>query len=112
MYQVLTSNLPEIEKNTSNDWTIHSEEPMPFIAYVPLVSDFEEEVYNFGENHPEYELRHYQDILRAYGISAGIESIQNADVSHMNGKSVMALLVCAVGAVFFQFIFHFRHKII
>ena len=98
MYQVLTGYLPEIEKNTSNDWTIHSGEPMPYIAYVPLVSDFEEEVYNFGENHPEYELGHYQDILRVNGISAGIESIQNADVSRMDGKSIMALLVCAVRA--------------
>ena len=71
---------------------------MPYIAYVPLVSDFEEEVYNFGENHPEYELGHYQDILRVNGISAGIESIQNADVSRMDGKSIMALLVCAVRA--------------
>lgn len=98
MYQTLTDYLPEIEKKSAGDWTIHSENPMPFIAYIPLVSDFEKEVYNFGENHPEYELGQYQDILRANGIVAGIESMQNADVSQMDGKSIMALLVCAVRA--------------
>lgn len=98
MYQTLTDYLPEIEKNTSGNWTIQSKEPMPYIAYIPLVGDFEEEVYNFGENHPEYGLGQYQDILRTNGISTGIESIQNADVSHMDGKSIMALLVCAVRA--------------
>lgn len=96
MYQVLTAYLSEIEKNTSGDWTVHSEEPMPYIAYIPLISDFEEEIYNFSENHPEYELGQYQDILRTNGISTGIKSIQNADVSQMDGKSIMALFVCAV----------------
>lgn len=98
MYQTLTDYLPEIEKKATGDWTIHSEKPMPFIAYIPLVSDFEEEVYNFGEKYPEYELGQYQDILRSNGIVAGIESMQNADVTQMDGKSIMALLVCAVRA--------------
>ena len=98
MYQTLTDYLPEIEKNTSGDWTVHSEEPMPFIAYIPLVGDFEEEIYNFVESHPEYELGKYQDILRANGISGGIKSIKNADVSQMDDKSVLALLVWAARA--------------
>lgn len=98
MYQTLTDYLPEVEKKAAGDWTIHSEEPMPFIAYIPLVSDFEEAVYNFSESHPEYELGHYQDILKANGIVAGVESMQNADVSQMDGKSIMALFVGAVRA--------------
>lgn len=98
MYQTLTDYLPEIERNTPGDWTIHSEESMPYIAYIPLVTDFEEEVYRFGESHPEYELGQYQNILRSNGISTGIESIQNADVSQMDDKSIMALFVCAIRA--------------
>ena len=66
--------------------------------YIPLVSDFEKEVYNFAENHPEYGLGQYQDILRENGIATGIESIKNADVSKMDDKSVLALLVWAARA--------------
>lgn len=98
MYQTLTDYLSEIEKNTSNDWTVHGEEPVPYIEYIPLVGDFEEEIYNFVESHPEYGLGKYQYILRANGISGGIESIKNADVSKMDDKSVLALLVWAARA--------------
>ncbi|MCI9200392.1 MAG: hypothetical protein HFI03_08225 [Lachnospiraceae bacterium] len=96
MYQALTDYLSEIEKNTSGDWTIHSEEPMPYMVYSLVIRHFEKEVYIFAENHPEYELNHYNDILRENGIEWGAEEMQNADVSQMDGKSVMALLMGAV----------------
>ncbi|MGN0986458.1 MAG: DUF6508 domain-containing protein [Otoolea sp.] len=96
MYQTLTDYLSEIEKNTSGDWTIHSEEPMPYRVYSPIIRRFEKEVYRFDENHPEYGLNRYIDILRANGIEWGKEVMQNADVSQMDGKSVMALLMGAV----------------
>lgn len=96
IYKTLTDYLTDIENNTSGDWIIHSEKPMPYTMYSPVIRRFEKEVYIFEENHPEYELNHYNDTLRANGIEWETKAMQNADVSQMDGKSVMALLMGAV----------------
>lgn len=60
------------------------------IVYSPIIHQVEKEVYIFAENHPEYELNHYNDMLRINGIEWGAEEMQNADVSKMDEKSVIA----------------------
>ena len=57
-----------------------------------------QEIQNFVDRYPDYELVRYQDILKQNGIEWSVESMQRADVSKLNGRCVMALLVGAYRA--------------
>lgn len=106
MYQTLTNYLPEIENDSFGKWVVDrehkgtSEDPiqMPYVSFSDMVRHFEEDVYNFQSNHPEYELNHYSDILRENGIEWGTKSMQEADVSALDGKCIMALILGAIRA--------------
>ena len=71
---------------------------MPFVAYSKMVRQFEKAVYRFAENHPEYKLNQYGDILKKHGIDWGNDSMDAVYDSHVDGQCVMALLMGAVRA--------------
>lgn len=106
MYQPLTDYLPEIEREGFGNWIIDKyndgtpENPiqMPYIEYSQIIRRFIHDVYSFQENHPEYGLNRYSDILKENNLEWGKESMQKADVSTLGGKCIMALLVAAVRA--------------
>lgn len=106
MYQTLTNYLPEIESDGFGKWIVDKdndgtpENPiqMPYVEYSQVVRRFIHDIYSFQENHPEYGLNHYSDILRENNLEWGKESMQKADVSALDGKCIMALLVAAVRA--------------
>lgn len=112
VYTALTDYLSELENDALGEWYIDPkivdlitdnkkpEEPfqIPYVSYSKLVRRFMKDVYQFGENHSEYELNRYSDTLRANGIEWEEESMRNADVSQMDGKVVMALILGAVRA--------------
>ena len=50
------------------------------------------------KEHPEYELTKYEEILKSNGLEWSLHSMGAADVSHADGKLVMALLVGALRA--------------
>ncbi len=52
-----------------------------------------QEIRNFVDRYPDYELVRYQDILTQNGLEWSVESMQRADASKLNGQCVMALLV-------------------
>ena len=106
MYQTLTDYLPEIESDVFGKWIVDKdndgtpENPiqMPYVEYSQVVKRFIHDIYSFQENHPEYELNRYRDILRENNLEWGKESIQKVEVSVLDGKCIMALLVGAVRA--------------
>jgi hypothetical protein len=59
---------------------------------------FIDAIYKFEEEYPEYQLTQYGEILKKYGIEWGFESMDNADISNMDGNGVMALLMAAIRA--------------
>lgn len=70
------------------------------------VTDVEQAIYNFVDEHPEYDLTHYRDILERNGLewcSLVMSELvmSEADVSELNGEAVMALLLRAVRAEHF-----------
>ena len=71
---------------------------MPYITYSNMVDHFIEDVYDFVSKHPEYELNRYHDILETNNIKWEKESMQNTDVSSLDEKCVVALLVGTVRA--------------
>lgn len=62
------------------------------------IGTFLESVQDFVDAHPELELKRYSDILEQSGLKWDMESMTNADVSALDGKTVMALVVGAYRA--------------
>lgn len=106
MYESLTTLIPVLATDNFGEWIIDKENDgtpdppiqWPFVNYGEAVRKLEEEIYRFDEEYPEFGLKRYGDILNASGIEWGTESMQRADVSSLDGKTVMALLLGAVRA--------------
>lgn len=106
VYKSLTDFLPMLEEDKIGDWMIDRvndgtpEHPiqMPFVNYSRIIQEFEDAIYNFEQMHPEYGLNHYSSILEANGIEWGMDSMSAKDVSILDGKCVIAMLLGAVRA--------------
>lgn len=71
---------------------------MPYYVYSDVVCKFEKEIYKFEEEHPEFQLNQYIDIMLLNGLKWDEEIMTNADVSDLNGQVVMALILGAIRA--------------
>ena len=71
---------------------------MPYYSYADVVCKFEKEIYKFEEEHPEFQLNQYIDIMLLNGLKWDEEIMTNADVSDLNGQVVMALILGAIRA--------------
>lgn len=106
VYKALTDYLANIEQDSCGEWVIDrkskgtAEDPiqMPYVSYSRMVQCFIHDAYQFMDDHTEYELTHYSDILRANGIEWGKQSMQEVDVSTRDGRCVMALIIGALRA--------------
>lgn len=105
-FEVLTKNIPKIKEDTFGKWGPEKqgagkmEDPLQFsyVIFTELIHDFISDLYKFCEEHPEYEHTHYGDTLNAAGIEWGSDSMKTADVTNMDAKTVIALLIGAVRA--------------
>ena len=110
IYKALTDYLPEIQHRGYGEWVVDRESrgtagdpvQMPYVSYSRMVRRFQSDVYDFIDNHPEYGLNDYQKILEENNIQWGTQSMQAADVTALDGRCVMALLVGAVRAARFS----------
>ena len=107
MFESLTKHLPAIENAEGfGNWVVDRESKgtmddpikMPYVNYGMTVADVEQAIYDFVDEHPEYELTHYRDILERNGLEWGSQAMSGADVSELDGQAVMALLLGAVRA--------------
>lgn len=106
IYRNLTDLLPLLDGNEYGDWItdrVHDGTPespiqMPFVNYSITVRKLETAVYQFMEEHPEYELNHYGEILEANGIKWDSQEMKERNVADLDGKCVMALLMGAIRA--------------
>ena len=106
MYEELTAFLPKLSTNNFGEWIVDtendgsSEHPiqLPFVNYNATVYDFIHAVYHFVDIHEDLELRAYSDILQKANIDWGAESMEQADVSTLNGQVVMALILGVIRA--------------
>lgn len=90
MYEALTDYLPKIQD--SDSWV---RDTSCYIDYTSTVNEFRKEILTFMDNHPEYELNRYIDTLRTIGTEWGARGLQKVDVSDLDGKVIMALLMAA-----------------
>ena len=106
MFEALTACLPDLEKEESGEWIIDKEndgtpehpKQFAFVDYSDAAMKVELAIYSIVDNHPELDLSSYKTILEQHGIDWGLESMTNADVSKLDAKCVMALLVGAIRA--------------
>ena len=107
MFESLTKHLPAIENAQGfGNWVVDRESKgtmndpirMPYVNYGTTVADVEQAIYDFVDEHPEYELTHYYDILERNGLEWGSQAMSGTDVSELDGRAVMALLLGAVRA--------------
>ena len=80
-----------------------------FLPTLEHVQELEDAIYAFQEDHPDFELNHYYDILERNGLKWDMSSMTEADPAVLDGQAVMALLIGAVraehfcGGAFFDF---------
>lgn len=106
MYESLTQLIPKLCEDEYGTWIIDRESKgtmddpiqMPFVGYSPAVNELERAIYAFVNEHPDYELTKYSDILESNGLKWESRSMSEADVSNTDGQLVMALLVGALRA--------------
>lgn len=94
VYKVLTDYLPNFENDSRGAWAVDYS-----IGYCTAKGGrFIKDVYSFMDEHPEYELNKYHEILKENSLGWGMKSMIEADVSTLDGKCVMALVMGAVRA--------------
>lgn len=106
VFAELTAYIPQLKGATygeviidrENEGTIAHPKQMPFVAYSRVVNDFSKSLFRCCEQHPEFDYTRYQDTLQSHGIEWDLTSMEVADVSDMDAKGVIALLVGAVRA--------------
>lgn len=63
-----------------------------------LMRDFTDTVYDFIDAHPEMKLNRYQEILNESKIEWSEESMKHAEVSLLDGRTILALIVGIIRA--------------
>lgn len=101
MYESLTQLIPKLCEDEYGTWVIDRESKgtmddpihMPFVGYSRAVVKLEQAIYAFVDEHPDYQLTKYSEILESNGMKWESRSMSEADVSNADGKLIMALLV-------------------
>ena len=81
-----------------NDGTIEHPRRMPYVNYTEMVYSFIQDIHDFSESNPEFELMCYGEILEKNGLEWKAKSMREADVSSLDAQCVLALLMGAVRA--------------
>ena len=106
MYEELTAFIPKLQDSRYGEWIIDTENDgtfehplhLPYVAYDNIVDEFLDAVDHFKEHHSEMELTCYKAILEKANIQWNEESMKAADVSSLNGQTVMAMIVGIIRA--------------
>ena len=107
MFETLTSLIPRLENergfgerpaDCGHAGTPDDPICLPSMEYTQTVRELEDSILSFVDDYPELCLTRYGEILEAAGLEWGTESMESADVSALDGQTVMALLVGAVRA--------------
>lgn len=99
--------------NKNNNGT--HEHQMPFMRYSEVIYRFIDDVHKFRDDHEAFGMNQYREVLEQYGFEWGEMSMSEVDVSEMDARGVMALIMCAVRAERFcegQLLGLFRHGVI
>lgn len=91
MYEELTAYISKFSKIRFGKKMIYENYETFFDGTPP----FWENLYRFLDSHPELKEMHYRAFLEQKGIKFEFDSMNNADVSTLDGKTVLTLIVAA-----------------
>jgi hypothetical protein len=105
-FESLTQYLPQLEEDEIGTWFIDRENDgtpehpiqMPYVNYTKTVDSFVHDVYAFMDANPDYELNRYGEILEQNGLEWNSQSMKEADVTGLEARCVMALIMGAIRA--------------
>lgn len=106
-YKLLTDYIPKLQGIDSGKWyserqigdgTIEKPFQMPHVVYPEVIYRLEDDIYTFEKKNPQYQLKAYHSIFAEYGIEWSDHSMENVDVSELDAKVVLALLLGAFRA--------------
>ncbi|OCN05229.1 hypothetical protein A4S06_02265 [Erysipelotrichaceae bacterium MTC7] len=103
-YKKLTKYIPLVEVEEFGEWIVDNvndgskEHPIqfPFVNYSIIIRELQQDIYLFNDEHPEYGLNNYYEILEQSHISWDSESMLDANIDELEGTTIMALLIAAV----------------
>ena len=106
MYESLTCFLDKLDRSSYGEWakdlkgdgTPEHPYQMPFVVYDRTVYKLMNAIQAFVVEYREMGLTRYSEILKMSGIEWGMKSMSGADVSQLDGRTVVALLVGAMRA--------------
>ena len=106
VFSVLTDFIDILSKDEYGEWVIDKvndgtpEHPiqMPYVNFSEAMSHFIKILYQFCEDHPEYEYTQYCETLEKNGLQWDAKIMSEYDVSNAEAKLVIALLIGAVRA--------------
>ena len=106
MFQELTGFIERLDSEKYGNWVIDKENDgspehpiqMPYVNYGREAIAFEDAVYKFVDEHPEYDMKNYREILEKAGIEWGTNSMEGAIVADLDARTVLALLIGAIRA--------------
>lgn len=106
MYEELTSFLPKFQGVHFGNWITDNENDgspehpiqLPFVIYSQVVREFEDAVCSFMDRCKPIGQAHYGNILEKANIQWNFVSMCEADVSLLDGSTVMALIIAAIRA--------------
>ena len=102
MFEGLTRFIPELEKADGHfgEW-IHDldENGLPrsfsYVRYIQPVYDIHEALFQFYKEHPEFEMREFQEIIKNNGINTDFSSVCEADCADKDAQCMIAMLYMA-----------------
>ena len=106
VFESLTKYLSQLDADHIGTWIIDRENDgtpehpihMPFVNYSEMVHHFIEDVYQFNDNNKDFGLNRYGEILEKNGLEWSAKSMAEADVTRLDARCVMALVMGAVRA--------------
>lgn len=106
MFQELTGFIERLDSEEYGNWVIDKENDgspehpiqMPYVNYGREAIAFEDAVYKFMDEHPEYDMKNYREILEKAGIEWGTNSMEGAIVADLDARTVLTLLIGAIRA--------------
>ena len=105
-FDILTKYIPLIQSDSIGEWVVDKENDgtpehpiqMPFVNFSEMADKFIDDIYSFEEGNQDMEMVRYRDILKDNGLEWDFKSMKNADVSNLDAKCVVALIMGAVRA--------------
>ena len=104
MFESLTRFIPLLEDEESHgEWIVdhthkgtHGDPKfLPYVEYGKTADNLFDAIWDFGDDHPELDLRNYSDIMDR-NLPKDRTSLGSVDASQLDGQTIMAILYGAV----------------